>query len=169
MNRSTLVAIPLLLILTIFQVSVLTIIPFLDQIVQPIVLCAIAWGMLRGLSDGLIWAFIGGFFLNLFSVGPWGAQSFALMLSTALAVWIVTTLPPRQFWMPGIIGGMCAVVYLLVLGALVQISPFGSHWQSLPTIGSYFVVQGAAMVFFYWLLFILRLQLYPPEVTGRGL
>lgn len=169
MNRSTLVAIPILLILTIFQVSVLTVIPFLDQIVQPIVLCAIAWGMLRGLADGLVWGFIGGLLLDLFSIGPWGAHSLALMLSTALAVWIVTTLPPRQFWIPGIIGGVCAVVYLMVLVALIQISPYGSHWSSLPNVGTYFVVQGTAMVLFYWLLFALRQRLYPPEVTGQGL
>lgn len=169
MNRSTLVAFPILLVLVIFQVSVLTVLPVLDQVVQPIVLCSIAWGMLRGLADGLVWGFIGGLLLDLFSIGPWGGNSIALMISIALAVWIVTTLPPRQFWIPGIIGGICAVVHLMILVGLVQITPYGSHWPSLPNIGTYFVVQGTAMVLFYWGLYYLRLQLYPPEVTGRGL
>ena len=169
MNRSTLVAIPILLALAVIQVSFLTVVPFLDQIVQPVVLCAIAWGMLRGLRDGLIWGFIGGLILDLFSIGPWGGQSLAIMLSTALAVWVVTTLPPRRFWVPGIIGGLCAVVYLLILVGLVQVSRYGPHWQSMPSVGTFFVVQGTAMVLFYWGLFLLSLQLYPPEVTGRGL
>ncbi|MFT5195515.1 MAG: hypothetical protein ACI9EW_001133 [Cellvibrionaceae bacterium] len=169
MNRSIIVAIPILLMLTILQVSVLTVLPILDQVVQPVVLCAIAWGMLRGLGDGLIWAFMGGLFLDLFSIGPWGGHSIAIMLSTALAVWIVTTLPPRQFWIPGIIGGICAVVYLMVLVGLIQISRYGPHWSSLPNVGVFFVVQGSSMVLFYWLLFLLRQWLYPSEVTGRGL
>ncbi len=169
MNRSTLVAIPILLILVILQVSVLTVLPFLGQVIQPVVLCAIAWGMLRGLSDGLVWAFIGGLMLDLFSIGPWGAQSLAMMISVALAVWIVSTLPPRRFWIPGIIGGMCAVCYLLLLTGIIQISPYGSHISSMPDVGPFFVVQGTSMVLFYWLLFLLRQTLYPPEITGTGL
>lgn len=169
MNRSTIVAIPILLILAIAQVSILTVLPILGQVVQPVVLCAIAWGMLRGIADGLTWAFIGGLLLDLFSIGPWGAQSLAIMAAVALAVWIVSTLPPRRFWIPGIIGGICAVCYLLLLVGFIQISPYGSHFSAMPNIGTFFVVQGIAAVLFYWLLFLLRQTLYPPEVTGTGL
>ena len=169
MNRSTLVAIPILLGLTIFQTSILTILPVLEQVVQPVVLCAIAWGMLRGLWDGLTWAFIGGLFLDLFSIGPWGAQSLAIMLAVTIAVWIVSTLPPRRFWVPGIIGGLCALIYLLTLVGMIQISRYGNHLSSMPAIGPYFIVQGVSAVLIYWLLLPLMQTLYPPEVTGTGL
>ena len=169
MNRSTLVAIPILLVLTIIQTSVLAVLPVLEQVIQPVLLCAVAWGMLRGMRDGLTWAFIGGLFLDLFSVGPWGAQSLAIMLAVAIAVWIVSTLPPRRFWIPGIIGGICAVIYLLFLVAVVQISRYGSHISAMPNVGTFFVVQGVSAVLFYWLLFVLNQTLYPPEVTGTGL
>ena len=169
MNRSTLVAIPILLGLTIFQTSVLTVLPVLEQVIQPVLLSAIAWGMLRGMRDGLTWAFMGGLFLDLFSIGPWGAQSLAIMAAVAVAVWVVSTLPPRRFWVPGIIGGMCAIIYLLLMVGMIQVSRYGSHIESMPELGSFFIVQGTAAVMLYWLLFFLRQTLYPPPITGTGL
>jgi len=169
MNRSTLVGVPILMILTIIQTSVLTVLPVIGQVVQPVLLCAIAWGMLRGMRDGLTWAFMGGLFLDLFTVGPWGAQSLAIMAAVAVAVWIVSTLPPRRFWIPGIIGGMCAVLYLALLIGIIQVSRYGPHLSAAPEIGSFFVVQGVTAVLAYWVLFVLNQTLYPPEVTGTGL
>lgn len=169
MNRSTLVAIPILLGLTIFQTSVLTVLPVLEQVIQPVILSAIAWGMLRGLWDGLTWGFIGGLFLDLFSIGPWGAQSLAIMAAVAVAVWIVSTLPPRRFWIPGIIGGICAIIYLLLMVGIIQVSRYGPHFESMPEMGNFFLVQGTSSVMLYWLLFVLRQTLYPPQVTGTGL
>ena len=168
MNRSTLVAFPILILLVVFQSSVLTVLPLIEVVVQPVMLAAVAWGMLRGLIDGLIWGFIGGFLLDLFSVGPWGSHSLALMITAAFAVWVVSTLPMNRFWLPGVLGGLCAVINLIILGAMVQVSPFGNHWPSMPNLTAYFVVQGTAMILIYWSLFLLRQFLYPPEVTGTG-
>ena len=132
MNRSTLVGIPILLVLVIIQSSVLTVLPFIEVVVQPVMLAAVAWGMLRGLVDGLIWGFMGGLLLDLFSVGPWGSHPIALMITIVFAVWVVSTLPMNRFWLPGILGGLCAVINLIILGALVQISHLGPIGNRCP-------------------------------------
>jgi rod shape-determining protein MreD len=43
-------------------------------------LAVVSWGLLRGSAEGMIWAFIGGMVLDLFSGGPMGSITLALLL-----------------------------------------------------------------------------------------
>ncbi len=45
----------------------------------------LAWGMLRGSAEGMVWAFIGGLVLDLLSGGPMGGMTLALLLIALLA------------------------------------------------------------------------------------
>ena len=44
--------------------------------------------LMRGINDGVVWAFVGGMFLDLLSSGPLGANALALMV-TALAAGVI--------------------------------------------------------------------------------
>jgi rod shape-determining protein MreD len=50
-----------------------------------ILLSVIAWGVLRGSTEGAVWAFIGGLVLDLLSGGPMGAMTLALLIVSFLA------------------------------------------------------------------------------------
>jgi rod shape-determining protein MreD len=47
---------------------------------------SVAWTLLRGAREGLLWAFVGGLALDLLSGGPLGLSSLALVLACAPAL-----------------------------------------------------------------------------------
>jgi rod shape-determining protein MreD len=50
-----------------------------------VLLAVVAWGLLRGSAEGMIWAFIGGIVLDLLSGGPLGGITLALLIVAFLA------------------------------------------------------------------------------------
>jgi rod shape-determining protein MreD len=45
-----------------------------------VLLCVVVWALLRGARQALVWAFVGGLLLDLFSGGPFGTSALALVL-----------------------------------------------------------------------------------------
>ena len=72
--------IPLLGALALVQSTLLPLIAILG--VQPdlVLLAVMSWTLLRGLVEGLVWAFVGGLWLDLLSGGPFGLSSLVLVL-----------------------------------------------------------------------------------------
>ena len=79
MGNHLYLAVPLMAVLAVVQTSVLPRFPVLGAVPQLLFLVALAWGILRGLEQGLFWAFIAGFFVDLFSLAPLGISSLAFM------------------------------------------------------------------------------------------
>ncbi len=50
-----------------------------------VLILVIAWTILRGLEDGLVWAFIGGLSLDFVSGAPFGVFTLTMLLSTLTA------------------------------------------------------------------------------------
>ncbi len=48
-------------------------------------LAVVLWALLRGSAEGMVWAFIGGMVLDLFSGGPMGGITLSLLLVAFLA------------------------------------------------------------------------------------
>lgn len=44
-----------------------------------VLLLAVAWSLLRGPTEGIVWGFVGGLVLDLFSAAPFGVFTLALM------------------------------------------------------------------------------------------
>src|SRR5690349_21726277 len=42
--------------------------------------CVVAWAVLRGAREAVVWAFVGGMLADLFSGGPFGASALALVI-----------------------------------------------------------------------------------------
>lgn len=62
--------------------------PFLTIVgVHPnlVLVAVVGWTVLRGPGEGLVWAIVGGLALDLLSGGPFGAATFALVITSALA------------------------------------------------------------------------------------
>ena len=72
-------AIPLMAVLAVLQTAVLPRFPIAGLEPQLVFLVALAWGLLRGLEEGLVWAFIAGIWADLFSLTPLGLSSLAFM------------------------------------------------------------------------------------------
>lgn len=73
-------------------------------------LVVLAWTMIRGIDEGLIWAFVGGLILDLLSGGPLASIALALLAAAYLA---------GQSLVEGMGSEAVRLVILTVLGATV--------------------------------------------------
>lgn len=78
-------------------------------------LVVLVWAVVRGVDEGLVWGFVGGLILDLFSGGPLGATVLALLSVVLLAgqPWGQgLSSPVARLLLPALIG---VIVYHLVL------------------------------------------------------
>jgi len=73
-------------------------------------LVVLAWAVVRGVDEGLMWAFVGGLIIDLLSGGPLGATVLALLVAAFLA---------GQPWGRGIGSPVAHLLLVALLGAVV--------------------------------------------------
>lgn len=117
--------IPIMLVLVILQASVLPNFTILGVVPQLMFVATIAWSLLRGLREGLVWALIAGLFADIFSAGPIGVTSLALMAAVAAVVFIQRSFPESRLFMPIVLTAAATILfwffYLLLLRILMPI------------------------------------------------
>jgi len=67
------------------QVTLLSQVSLLGAQPDLVLLAIVAWGLLRGSAEAMVWAFFGGLLLDLFSGGPLGAMTLALLVAAFVA------------------------------------------------------------------------------------
>jgi rod shape-determining protein MreD len=121
--RSIYFAIPIMILLAIIQATIMPKFPILGFVPVLAFLVATAWGMLHTLEQGLAWAFIGGLFIDMFSMGPIGATSLAMMAAVTVVILIKRNFPESRVLLPVILGFLASMVfwffYLLILRIVV--------------------------------------------------
>ena len=70
---------PLLAVVALLQVTVAPQITILGAKPDFMLLAVVAWSLLRGTGEGIIWGFVGGLCLSLFSSGPFALPALALI------------------------------------------------------------------------------------------
>ena len=106
-------AIPLMAVLSIVQTSILPRFPIAGVEPQLLFLLALAWGLVRGLEEGLVWAFIAGIWADLFSLAPMGLSSLAFMAGVAVPIVLQPIMPPRRLPVTALMGGLGTLIYLV--------------------------------------------------------
>jgi rod shape-determining protein MreD len=74
-------------------------------------LVVVSWSLLRGPREGLIWGFVAGLTLDLFSGAPFGAATFGLMAASFLSGLGQSTVFRSQLFLPVIVMLLATVVY----------------------------------------------------------
>jgi rod shape-determining protein MreD len=77
--------VPLLTGAALFQSTLLARIDVIGGQPNVILLIVLLWTLLRGLDEGLVWAFVGGLIVDALSGGPLAATSIALLFAAYLA------------------------------------------------------------------------------------
>jgi len=119
------IAVPLMAVLAILHTSVLAQIPVLGAAPQLLFLVALAWGIVRGMEEGLAWAFVAGVFTDLFSLAPLGISSLAFMAGVAGPLMIRRALPPHRLLVAMFLAALGTVIYLTVYAVGLRIFGFG--------------------------------------------
>jgi rod shape-determining protein MreD len=84
-------------------------------------LVVISWRILRGTEEGLLWALIGGFFLDILSGAPFGVFTISLVLTSLLSgLWEVNVFR-TTFILPLITISFATFLYYLLILFLLRI------------------------------------------------
>ncbi len=112
----------LLAVVALVQTSL---VPYLSPVgVKPDLMLTVVvlWSLLRGAGEGIVWGFIGGVLLDLFSGGPFGLSILALLLASYLSGIGEVNIFRANLLLPGaaIIGATLFYygVWLVVLGLM---------------------------------------------------
>jgi rod shape-determining protein MreD len=72
-------------LIALVQVSLLPALALSPASPDPMLVVVVAWGVFRGVKAALVWALIGGLWLDLLSSGPFGAYTLGLLTAALIA------------------------------------------------------------------------------------
>ncbi len=125
MTAALYLAIPLMVVLVILQSAVLPNFTIFGIVPQLMFVATISWALLRGLREGLVWAFVAGLLTDLFSAAPIGVTSLAMMATVAAVVFLQRSFPESRVIMPIVLTALGTMIfwsiYLLILRLLMPI------------------------------------------------
>ena len=111
--------VPIVVLLAIAQATVLPRFPVFGIVPGLWLVVAVTWSLLRGMREGLILAFVGGLFIDLFSTAPLGVTSLSLMLAITVVTFLQRHLPKNPTLVPALLMAIATVIfwalYLLLL------------------------------------------------------
>ena len=89
----------------------------------------IAWGILRGNRDGLIWAMVGGLLLDLFSIAPIGTYTIPFLVVMALVGLLEFTVFRVTLWLPVVAAFVASPVFQLLALLFLKIMGYDTGWE----------------------------------------
>ncbi len=163
MSSSLLVALPVMVILTIVQTTVLPRLPLFEVIPSLPFLVALAWSLLSSLEEGIVWAFIGGLFMDIFTIAPVGGLSLTYMAATVGASLIYDLLPANRIVVPTLTAAVATMLQQLLY--MLYLRLFGIT-ISVSLTGILQIIMENVFVFLpiYWLLYLIRRAIKPSPV-----
>jgi rod shape-determining protein MreD len=164
MSRSVYVALGLLAVLAIGQATVFSRFPLFGIVPQFALVAAICWALLRGPYEGLIWAFIASFFLDLFSIGPLGSTALPLMVAVLAVTQVRQIIPENPYALPPLLAGLAMAIYMVLYTLLLQVTRPGVGWQWLQQLPGTVLLHAILTLPVYWLLHAVARFLYPPQI-----
>lgn len=127
------VAIPLFLFLGVLQTAVLHRFPLFGVVVQLFVLAVFVWAMISDMQTAVIWAFVAGIMLDLFSFSPFGARSLGLIAAAVVINILRVAVPRNRYFGPLLLGFVGTAVFLLTYLAILILVGQGTGATSLNT------------------------------------
>jgi rod shape-determining protein MreD len=163
MFSSTLIAIPVMVVLAVVQIVILPRVSFFPEAPSLPLLFALAWSLVSNVEEGVIWAFIGGLLMDIFTIAPVGGLALTYTLAVFAVNLIHGLLPPNRFAVPVIsavvattVQQLLYILYLRIFGILAN--------TTLITLLQTVVVQAILIIPIYWIMYLIKRGLRPRTV-----
>lgn len=164
MSSSVYAAIPVMLVLSILQTAMLPHFSFLNLSPQLPLLVALAWGLWRGMNEGIVWGFVGGLCMDLLSITPFGVTAVAYMIAITTVLWIQEALPTSRLFIPVVLAALSTIVYLLSNLLLLRLLGIISSFQVTASLWPLILLNALTMLPVYWLLYAVDRTIRPKRV-----
>jgi rod shape-determining protein MreD len=120
--------VPLLAVIALIQSTVVPHLAIWGVFADLPLLVVVSWGLLRGPKDGIIWGFIAGLAVDLFSGAPFGAATLALMTAGFLSGLGEAAVFRAHLALPLLVVFLATFVYDMIFLLVVQISGARVAW-----------------------------------------
>lgn len=155
MFSSILIAIPVMIILAVVQIAILPRFSFFAVDPSLPFLFALAWSLVSNVEEGVVWAFIGGVFMDIFTIAPVGGLALTYMASVIAVNFIHDMLPANRFAIPLISAAVATTIQQLLYYIYLRL--FGiSATTSLVTLLQIVILQTILIIPIYWFLYFLK-------------
>ncbi len=164
MGSTVYLGLPLMAILALLQTAVFPRFPILNIMPQLILLAALAWGLLRGVTEGVVWAFIGGFMLDMFTIAPMGLSAVSYMTAVFTVVFLQESLPSSRFFAPLIMAGIGTIIVALTYQITARLLGYPLILQTFIHLPQTILINMILMLPIYWSMSSLYNRLRPRRV-----
>jgi rod shape-determining protein MreD len=164
MNSTAYVAVPVMIVLAVLQSAVFPFFTILGFVPLFPFLVSLAWGLLRGANEGVVWAFVAGFFLDLFSTTPMGTSSIAFMTAVFIVVAVSQLFPGNPFFLPILQAIVATVIFLFVHLLLLRFLGHSFSFESIFSLLPIAFLHGILILPIYWLLRLVNQMIQPRRV-----
>jgi rod shape-determining protein MreD len=120
--------VPLLVVVAILQTTLVPHLAIWGIFANLPLLVVVSWSLLRGPREGMIWGFVAGLAVDLFSGAPLGASTLALIAVGALAGLGAATVFRAHIALPLLAMFLATIVYDLLFLLVVGISGYPVAW-----------------------------------------
>ena len=121
--------VPLLVTLAILQSTIVSHFRMWGVFADLPLLVVVSWSLLRGPWEGLIWGFIAGAAVDIFSGAPFGAATFGLIAAGLLSGLGQSTVFRSQLFLPLLAMLLATIVYDMLFLIVVSISGYSVSWM----------------------------------------
>jgi len=120
--------VPLLAVVAILQSTLVSHFRIWGVFADLPLLVVVSWGVLRGPREGLIWGFVAGLMLDIFSGAPFGAATFGLMAVGLLSGLGKSAVFQSRIVLPMLAVLLATVIYDIIFLIVVWISGYPVAW-----------------------------------------
>ncbi len=161
---SIFLAVPLMVVLTVLQTAVLPYFPLFDVTPSLPFLVALAWGLLRGQNEGVVWAFIAGFFMDLFTAAPVGGLALTYTIAVLAASVINDVLPTNRTVVPMLLAAIATIIQQLLYAIFLAIFGYSIVQVMAASLLPIVLLHTFLILPIYWLLYLLQRAAWPKPV-----
>jgi rod shape-determining protein MreD len=139
-------------LLAVVQTAVLPHFPILGYVPQLLFLVALAWGLLRGVNEGVLWGFVAGFCQDLFSTMPMGLTSLAFTMAIFTVIVVGQMFPSNRFFLPMMQAAVATFIFLLLYFFLLRVMGYATGTGTAVTFLPLVLLHSVLILPVYWLL-----------------
>jgi rod shape-determining protein MreD len=164
MKSTVYIALPLFLLIAVVQTAVLPYFPLFGIVMQTPLLIVISWTLMQGLEEGLVWAFVAGLCVDLFSIGPFGATSLAYITAVLVIYSLQSLLPSGRFFLPIVYAALGTFIYLLIYLPFVRLLGYGTSFSTVSDLVTLILLNAGLMLPIYWVIYGIERSIRPRRV-----
>jgi rod shape-determining protein MreD len=164
MSSSIYLAIPLMLVLGLVETAVLPHFPIFGAEPQLAFVVALAWGLLYGIEEGVVWAFFAGIFTDFFSITPVGVSSLGFMVGVTAVIFVQQALPKSRVLLPLALAGLATVISFILNIIMLRLFGTIADFQSITVLPTVILVNMLTILPVYWLFYFINRMLRPRRV-----